>query len=146
MTRISRIALVGFSAEQMFGLVNDVAKYPEFLPGCQAVFIHSCDEQHMQAELSIRKSVFQHRFTTRNTLHAPSRIDMQLVDGPFKQLSGGWRFNPLDENACEVQLDLQFAFKNPMMAMAMNKIFSELCVQMMDAFIERAEVIYECSI
>lgn len=84
MASIERSALVSFSCQQMFDLVNDIEAYPEFVPGCVGATILEQSADHKVAKLNISKAGIGKSFTTRNTLHAPERIDMELVDGPFK--------------------------------------------------------------
>ncbi len=99
MKQVSRSALVSFSAEQMFDLVNDVAKYPEFLPGCSGSKVIESSENAMVASVDVSKAGISKTFTTSNELVSGSAILMKLVDGPFKTLQGGWHFTPLDEHA-----------------------------------------------
>ena len=77
-----------------------------------------------------------------NALEPARRIDMQLVDGPFKKLSGGWTFSPLSEEACKIELSLDFEFSNRFTEMAFGKIFSGLATSMVNAFTERARSVY----
>ncbi|MEF1219093.1 SRPBCC family protein, partial [Photobacterium damselae] len=95
MPQISRSALVPFSAQQMFELVNDVASYPAFLPGCAGTKIIESSEQYMMAAVDVSKAGIRKTFVTRNQLVEARAIEMQLVDGPFKKLVGGWTFTEL---------------------------------------------------
>lgn len=142
MPSIQRSALVAYSAQAMFDLVNDVASYPEFLPGCTDSKVLEQHDNEMKASLLVSKAGVKQWFTTRNTLHAPSRIDMQLVDGPFKHLKGGWTFSALSESACKIELDLDFEFSNKITQFAFGKIFSGLATSMVNAFTERAKQVY----
>lgn len=139
MAKVNKSALVPYSAKTMFDLVNDVASYPEFIPGCVATHIRSVDDAHMQASLDISKAGIKHTFTTNNILTAPSRIAMTLADGPFKSLSGGWIFTELDEHACKIELNLEFEFTSRLVELAFGKIFHSLANSMVDAFIQRAK-------
>lgn len=142
MPQIERSALVFYSAQQMFDLVNSVPDYPQFLPGCSAATIVSQSEQEMVAKLQVSKAGIGQSFTTRNTLVPYQRIDMQLVDGPFKHLRGGWQFQPLNEQACKVVLQLEFEFSNRFVQFAFGKVFQELTAAMVNAFTERAKQVY----
>jgi ribosome-associated toxin RatA of RatAB toxin-antitoxin module len=139
MATVNKSALVPYSAQTMFDLVNDVMAYPDFIPGCVATRINSVDDTHMQASLDISKAGIKHTFTTNNTLVAPSRIDMSLADGPFKSLGGGWIFTELDEHACKIELHLEFEFTSRIIELAFGKIFHSLANSMVDAFIQRAK-------
>lgn len=139
MAEINKSALVPYSAKTMYDLVNDVNAYPEFLPGCVGTEVHSVDDTHMKASMHIAKAGISHTFTTLNTLETNRTIHMQLADGPFKSLSGGWTFTELDEQACKVELNLAFEFKSKLIAMAFGKIFTQLANAMVSAFIARAK-------
>src|SRR5471030_1231319 len=110
MPQISRSALVPFSVEQMYNLVNDVDAYPQFLPGCTGSRILEQSPESMIAAVDVSKAGISKTFTTRNTLINNQRIDMQLVDGPFRKLTGGWNFIALSPEACKVELNLDFEF------------------------------------
>lgn len=142
MPQIERSALVFYSAQQMFDLVNAVPDYPQFLPGCSSARIISQSGSEMVASLQVSKAGIGHTFTTRNTLLPYQRIGMQLVDGPFKQLQGGWEFQPLNDSACKVILKLEFEFSSKLVQFAFGKIFSELAASMVNAFTQRAKQVY----
>ncbi|CAM3030286.1 type II toxin-antitoxin system RatA family toxin [Vibrio rarus] len=142
MPQVTRSALVSFSAEQMFNLVNDVARYPEFLPGCSGSKVHKVDETSMLASVDVAKAGIKKTFTTNNVLRVGRAIEMNLVDGPFKRLQGGWFFTPLDECACKVELKLEFEFSSRMIEMAFGKVFNELTSNMINAFTQRAKQVY----
>lgn len=144
MPQVTRSALVSFSAEQMFHLVNDVARYPEFLPGCSGSKVLGADETSMTASVDVSKAGISKTFTTQNVLHLGRAIEMSLVDGPFKHLKGGWFFTPLDEQACKVELKLEFEFSSKMIEMAFGKVFNELTSNMVSAFTTRAKQVYPC--
>jgi len=139
---ISRSALVAFSAQQMFDLVDDIASYHQFVPYCQSSEELERDEQQVTATLMVAKSGIAKSFTTCNRLNPPNQIDLQLVDGPFSHLSGHWRFLPLADKACKIELDLQFEFANRLTSFAFSKIFNKLILSMITAFTERAEKVY----
>ncbi|MCW8108191.1 type II toxin-antitoxin system RatA family toxin [Alteromonas ponticola] len=142
MPSIQRSALVAYSAEAMFELVNDVESYPQFLPGCADSKVLDADEDKMRASLLVTKAGVKQWFTTHNILHPAKRIEMTLVDGPFKQLQGGWTFSALSESACKIELNLEFEFSNKLAEMAFGKVFSSLATSMVNAFIERARRVY----
>ena len=123
MPQISRSALVPFSAEQMYQLVNDVHSYPDFLPGCTGSRVLNATSNEMTAAVDVAKAGISKTFTTRNTLLDNQSINMQLVDGPFRKLMGGWQFTPLSEEACKVELHLDFEFTNKLIELAFGKVF-----------------------
>ncbi|WP_333797360.1 type II toxin-antitoxin system RatA family toxin [Rheinheimera sp.] len=142
MPQIERSALVFYSCQQMFELVTDVPSYPQFLPGCSAAQVLSFDGNIQTASLQVSKAGISKSFTTRNTLVPYSRLDMQLVDGPFKFLRGGWQFIPLSDEACKVVLALEFEFSSKLVEFAFGKIFNELTMAMVQAFTQRAKQVY----
>ncbi|ADT87851.1 ubiquinone-binding protein [Vibrio sp. Vb2880] len=142
MKQVSRSALVSFSADQMFHLVNDVARYPEFLPGCSGSRVIEASNDKMVASVDVSKAGISKTFTTSNELNHGESIIMNLVDGPFRTLRGGWYFTPLDEQACKVELKLEFEFSSKMIEMAFGKVFNELTGNMVNAFTKRAKQVY----
>ncbi|MGO2319580.1 MAG: SRPBCC family protein, partial [Vibrio toranzoniae] len=135
-------ALVSFSADQMFSLVNDVARYPEFLPGCSGSRVIESSDSVMVASVDVSKAGISKTFTTSNRMANGAEILMELVDGPFKKLEGGWYFTPLDDQACKVELKLEFEFSSRMIEMAFGKVFNELTSNMVSAFTQRAKQVY----
>ncbi|WP_029687049.1 type II toxin-antitoxin system RatA family toxin [Tatumella saanichensis] len=142
MAQISRSALVPFSAEKMYQLVNDVDAYSKFLPGCTGSRIVESSENQMTASVDVSKAGISKTFTTRNTLTNNQRIHMQLVEGPFRKLSGGWQFVALGDDACKVELSLDFEFTNMLVEMAFGRVFKELANNMVQAFTTRAREVY----
>ncbi|MEZ8018736.1 SRPBCC family protein [Vibrio splendidus] len=142
MPKVTRSALVSFSADQMFSLVNDVARYHEFLPGCSGSRVIESSDSTMVASVDVSKAGISKTFTTSNRLADGAEILMELVDGPFKKLQGGWYFTPLDEQACKVELKLEFEFSSRMIEMAFGKIFNDLTSNMVSAFTQRAKQVY----
>lgn len=140
--QIDKTALVMHSAERMFHLVNDIARYPEFLPWCAGAEIHDRNEEQITASLDVAKGGIRHRLTTRNQLYHPETIEMSLVDGPFRDLTGRWHFRPLDDNACKVILTLEFEFSGSLSRMTFGPVFSQAANTMVDAFCRRADMVY----
>jgi ribosome-associated toxin RatA of RatAB toxin-antitoxin module len=142
MAEVSRSALLMYSADEMYQLVNDVKSYPEFLPGCVDAKILNHIDDVMSASVVVSKAGIKQEFTTENKLLDGRSIAMNLVDGPFKHLSGGWKFLPLDDQACKVSLDLKFEFSSKLVEVAFGRIFNELVGSMVKSFSERAKIIY----
>ena len=142
MPRITRSALVMFSAEQMFRLVNDVHAYPEFLPGCVGSRVHETGDDYLTAWVDVGKAGFAKTFAFRNLLEANRQIKMELVEGPFSKLAGWWTFTPLDVDACKVEFDLDFEFTSKLIELAFGQIFRDLVSSMVLAFSNRAKVVY----
>ena len=142
MNRVQRTALVMHSDQTMFDLVNDVASYPQFMQGCQTAEVFEHTEQQMVARLDLKKGGVRTSFMTRNRLQAPSEIEMNLEDGPFKSLKGVWRFKSLTPQACKVSLDLEFEFNNMAVGLAASKLFSSMANELVDSLCRRADQIY----
>ncbi|WP_312775420.1 type II toxin-antitoxin system RatA family toxin [Atlantibacter hermannii] len=145
MPQISRTALVPYSAEQMYQLVNDVKSYPEFLPGCVGSRVLESSTTQMTAAVEVSKAGISKTFTTRNTLVNNQSILMHLVDGPFKRLMGGWKFTPLTPEACRIEFQLDFEFTSKLIELAFGRVFKELAGSMVQAFTARAKEVYSAS-
>jgi ribosome-associated toxin RatA of RatAB toxin-antitoxin module len=142
MAQISRSALVMFNCQQMFDLVNDISAYPAFIPNCADAKCTVINPNELEGSLLIKKAGIQKWFTTRNILTADNKIELTLVDGPFKFLTGYWQFTALDIDACKVELHLEFEFSSKMIEMAFGKLFNQVAISMINAFTQRAKVIY----
>ena len=143
MSHIKRSALVHYSPAEMYQLVNDVASYASFLPWCRSSEVKSESATEMIASVEIAKGVLNKTFTTHNLLKKNHRIELQLVDGPFKNLSGYWQFDTLrTENACKVNLELNFEFDSAMMSIAAKPIFTQIANSLVDSFCKRAVDVY----
>jgi len=143
MTTISKSALVSYSPEQMFRLVDDIEAYSDFLPWCGKATELSRDDNNVEASLLISHSGLNKEFTTRNKNTSGKKIEMHLVNGPFKNLDGIWLFEPLGETACKVSLNLEFEFSSKIIGVTLGPVFSKIANNLVDAFIKRAETVYE---
>jgi ribosome-associated toxin RatA of RatAB toxin-antitoxin module len=139
---VERSAIVTFTAAQMFALVNDVSRYPEFLPWCTGARVEELSATERLAAIKVARGVLRTEFTTRNTLNENTQILMHLVDGPFKTLTGEWRFGAIGEHGSRVSFRLEFEFKNRLTAAALSGAFEALCSTIVDAFVVRAQKIY----
>jgi ribosome-associated toxin RatA of RatAB toxin-antitoxin module len=142
MHHISKSAIVPYSSEKMFNLVNDIANYPLFLNWCCASEIISQTDDEIIASVTVNQSVFKQSFTTINTLEKDKKIYMKLKEGPFKELLGTWVFTQFDENASKVELDLSFSFSNKLVDLSLSPIFSHIASSQLDAFVQRARQVY----
>ncbi|MFC4727593.1 type II toxin-antitoxin system RatA family toxin [Coralloluteibacterium thermophilus] len=139
MTHVHRHALVRHSAERMYALVNDVAAYPARFAWCESADILEQSPEHMVARLGVRLGALRTAFTTRNTLSEPLRIRLELVDGPFRSLTGLWEFHALDEDACKVSLTMDFEASNRLIGSALSLGFKTLADRMVDDFRRAAD-------
>ncbi len=145
MKNIHKSVLIWFSPEEMFRLVTDVDAYPQFLPWCDHARVLETTDQGMTAEVGIKMAGLKQSFTTRNT-HVPGReVQMELIDGPFSNLSGGWTFSPVGDGtqrACKVELNLHYGFSNAALSAVVGPVFDKIASSLVDAFIKRAEQVY----
>ena len=142
MTTISKNALVSYSPEQMFKLIDDIEAYSDFLPWCAKATEISRDEKNVEASILISHSGLNKEFTTQNKNTAYEKIEMHLVNGPFKNLDGVWLFEPLGETACKISLNLEFEFSSKIITISLGPVFSKIANSLVDAFIKRADSVY----
>ena len=145
MKKLSRSALVPYSAQQMFDLVNDVPAYPEFLPWCEEAQVLERAEQSVVACMVLHLGSIRRRVTTRNLLDPPRRIELQLVEGPFRHFNGCWEFTDLpagDSPGSEVRLQLSFAVNSRVLDLTIGPILSRIADNLVHRFCERARQAY----
>ncbi len=142
MHHIDKNAIVPYSCQQMYQLVNQIDAYPQFLNWCSDSSILKQTNTQIIASIKINKGVFNQSFTTVNTLTLNERIIMQLQNGPFNHLHGVWLFTHLNDNACKVALTLEFNFTTKIVDKAISPIFTTIANTQLDAFIARAKKIY----
>jgi len=135
-----------YSAQQMYDLVADVGKYPQFLPWTAAARIKSTtdkgDHTVMDADLIISFKVFRERFTSRVMLWpTPMKIDTEYLDGPFKYMKSNWAFHDVD-GGCEVDFFVDFEFKNAILQKIIGVVFNEAMQRVVKAFEKRAQALY----
>jgi ribosome-associated toxin RatA of RatAB toxin-antitoxin module len=141
MRQIHRSVLVAASPERMFELINDVERYPEFVPGCAAAQVLERGADSLRARLTVGSGALRTSFVTRNRLQAPHSIDMELDEGPLRSLTGKWRLTPVvagDMTGCRVDLDLAFEVQGGLMGLAMGPAIERLAGSLVDAFVARA--------
>jgi ribosome-associated toxin RatA of RatAB toxin-antitoxin module len=145
MKTIHKSVLLTHSAPEMFALVTDVARYPEFLPWCDQSQIVESSTNGMVAKVGMSISGIRQSFTTRNLHERDSSVHMQLVDGPFSKLEGSWVFTPLGDShmrACKVEFRLSYDFSSSTLAALVGPVFDKIAGSLVDAFVKRADAIY----
>jgi ribosome-associated toxin RatA of RatAB toxin-antitoxin module len=140
--KIQRSALVTFSAMDMYKLVEDVPFYPRFLSWCTSTLVHEKDDDFQKASLTVLVAGIRQSFTTINTLVSGQRIEMKLLEGPFKNLQGEWRFIQLGEEGCKISLELDFEMSDGPMARLFGKGFGKIADRLVEDFCKRAEKVY----
>jgi len=131
-----------YSAEQMFDLVADVARYPEFLPWIVATRVRSDDGHEMVADMLVGFKALREKFTSRVIKDRPNRIEVIYIDGPMRDLDNVWHFRPADDGGCEIDFCVDFTFKNKMFEMLAGSYFDRAFHKMVAAFEERAKALY----
>lgn len=142
MAVVHKTVLLGYSAEQMFALVDRVEDYPQFLPWCGGVDVKERSDNKLIATLKINFHGVRQSFTTENTNNPPHAMTMQLLEGPFKHLHGTWNFKPLREDACRIDFDLQYEFSNKLIEGVIGPVFNMIATSFVDSFSKRAEQVY----
>ena len=143
MAQVQKTVLINHSASRMYALVDDVKKYPEFLPWCGGVDLIKRDELSTIATLHIAYHGLHQKFTTENHKTHPNLMEIKLKDGPFKHLEGVWRFIELNEQACKIEFMLNYEFTNVFLEKIIAPVFSHIANTFVDGFVARANVIYE---
>lgn len=145
MRKIHETRRLPWSAAQMFDLVADVARYPEFLPWVVATRIRSDDGTEMVADMLIGFKALREKFTSRVHKERPERLRVQYVDGPLRDLDNHWIFTPDGDGGCEIEFCVEFAFKNRMFEMLAGQYIDRAFRKMVEAFEERAAALYGSS-
>lgn len=127
----------------MFELVNNTEQYPEFVPWCSNSEEKIFSENKKQATLYFSRGAIKTSFTTENDLMTNEKIVLQLVDGPFSELQGEWRFVDIGEAGSKVELDVEFELSNRMLKLALESFFTQVCDRLVNAFVQRANQIYQ---
>lgn len=141
-TQIKRNALLPYTAKEMFELVDDIEAYSSFLPWCSASHIIRREGNEVEATLELTWSGMHKSFTTKNSLTPYERIDINLVQGPFKHLEGIWTFVPMGERGCKVNLELDFELTGHFLDKIFQPIFSHIANSLVDLFTKRAVEVY----
>lgn len=142
MRKVSRSALVPYSAAQMFELVKDVESYPDFLPWCNDAEVHIRGDDFIEASLELHRGRISKRFRTRNVFRRDEYLGIELVGGPFRHMSGGWTFHQLGEAGSKVVLELDFEFESKATDVIFGRFFEHTCNTLVDSFTKRAAKIY----
>jgi ribosome-associated toxin RatA of RatAB toxin-antitoxin module len=151
MRQVRREALVRHTPAEMYALVNDVARYPEFVPGCRAVHILESSPTAIAATLELARAGASFSLTTRNTMVPGERIDMVFADGPLKHFDGRWQFVPIRAaqdgpdgavRGCRIELAVNFAFANAALDLVLGPFFEATWNAIVDAFVRRARELY----
>ncbi len=157
MKHVRKSVLLWYSPAEMYRLVTDVARYPEFLPWCDSASVLQEHADGVTAQVSLAYLGVRHAFTTRNVHLADTSVQLALVDGPFSALQGLWLFRPLGakatkanataaattpQTACKVEFDLRYAFASPALQAVVSPVFDKVANTLVESFVKRAEQVY----
>lgn len=142
MNNISRSALVGYSAGQIYALVEDIESYPRFLPWCRASRVMGREGDVTTAELSVGLKGINQSFTTRNLNRPGTSIELELLSGPFRQFRANWRFHELGPAASKIEYSMSYELAGGVLGRVVGPLFEHIANSMVEAFIQRAEAVY----
>jgi ribosome-associated toxin RatA of RatAB toxin-antitoxin module len=142
MALVEKSVLVGFSAERMCRLVDDVERYPDFLPWCGATQVELREAGLTRASILIDYHGIKQSFKTENRTRPPELVEIRLVSGPFRQLDGLWRFTALAPDACKIEFCLRYEFANRLLEKLVGPVFKHIASTLLEAFLQRAECLY----
>ncbi len=142
MALVHKSVLLHYSAEQMFALVDRVEDYPAFLPWCGGVEVQQRAADKLVAAIQINYHGVKQSFTTENSNTPPTRMQMRLVEGPFRHLDGTWQFTALRADACKIEFELHYEFSSKILEKLIGPVFSKIADSFVDSFCKRAEVVY----
>lgn len=145
MPGIREVQALPYSVEQMFDLVADVARYPEFLPWVVATRVKTDSETEMVADMLVGFGAIREKFTSRVTKDRPNLLTVHYVDGPLRDLDNRWAFRPLDTGSCEIDFCVEFSFKNKIFEALAGQYFDRAFRRMVAAFEQRASELYGAS-
>ena len=133
---------VPYTNEQMFDIVADIEKYPDFLPWCLGSRIRESEKNILLADMLIGYKLFREKFTSKVTLSFPSKIEAVYSDGPFKYLINRWEFIEEDDGACTIDFFVDFEFRSKLMQKLIGVLFNDAVKIMVKSFEDRAKNIY----
>lgn len=147
MPSFETIRAVPYSPQQMYALIADVERYPEFLPMCEALTVRSSRERDgvtvLVADMSVGYKAIRETFTSQVVLKpAENAIDTKYLDGPFKHLDNRWRFLPRADGGCDVSFFIDYAFRSRVLGALMGSVFDRAFRMFAEAFERRADAIY----
>jgi ribosome-associated toxin RatA of RatAB toxin-antitoxin module len=142
MRDVRRSALLPYAADEVYGLVADVERYPEFLPWCTGARILAQEGEIVTVTLGLSSGIARASFTTRNRLDPGRAVTMSLVDGPFDHLEGRWDFTPIQSAGTRADLQVRFATHGVIGALALGPAFEGICNHLVDAFARRARQVF----
>jgi len=138
MITIKKHALVFHSREKMFGLVDQVEDYPNFLPWCDKTKVIERTEKITKATILINYHNVKQSFTTENVKIFPTKMNINLIDGPFKLLKGEWNFTQIEKDTCKIEFELHYEFSNYLLDKLISPVFNMIANTFIDNFVAKA--------
>jgi ribosome-associated toxin RatA of RatAB toxin-antitoxin module len=143
MKHVKKSVLLWYSPHEMYELVTAVPDYPKFLPWCERAEVLERHPGGMTARMHLHYAGVRHAFTTRNSHVEDSEVVIALVDGPFSELDGTWRFVRLGTgSACKIEFDMRYAFSGRTLEAIVSPVFDRIANTFVDSFVKRAEQVY----
>ena len=142
MNEINRSALLPYSSQHVYQLINDIEAYPGYMDGCVGAQVIAVDEDFMEARLDLSRGGINYSFITRNRLVPGTSVTMQLVEGPFSHFEGRWQLVALSDSACKVSLSLRFALDSKVLGAAARLMFNSMADNLVNAMVARAKKVY----
>jgi ribosome-associated toxin RatA of RatAB toxin-antitoxin module len=142
MAVVEKSVLIERTAVQMFELVDRVEDYPKFLPWCGGTELLERTDSKTAARIHISYHGLKAHFATENTKEIPRQMNIQLREGPFRSMDGGWRFTPLGDTACKVEFRLQYEFSSKILERALGPVFHHIANTFVESFVKRAQQVY----
>ena len=140
--QVTKTVIIPYTVEQMYALVSDIELYPNYLPWCPKTIIKDQTATNIVASVYIEYLKVKTHFTTQNTNIPNERINMHLVDGPFKELVGTWIFIPLGTEGCKIEFNLQYKFSNILIEKLIGPVFEYVSKNIVDCFVKQAKIQY----
>jgi ribosome-associated toxin RatA of RatAB toxin-antitoxin module len=142
MALVEKSVLIERTPAQMFGLVDRVEDYPQFLPWCGGTELHERTATRTAATLRISYHGIKSQFSTENIKEEPHLMEIRLTDGPFAHMDGRWRFTPLGETACKVEFRLHYEFSSHLLEKVLGPVFNHIADTFVESFVKRAQKVY----
>ena len=134
---------LNYSDKQMFDLIIDVEKYPEFLPWCKSTNIYDKGANIFYSDMEIGFNLIKEKFTSRVTTLHSKKIHSEAISGPFNKMNNIWEIENISHNKCRITLNIEFDFKSFLLRNIMGKLFEASAIKMIDAFENRANYLYK---
>ena len=138
MKRIYKEEDINLEIPIIFDLINNVEKYPDFLPWCTKTEVEHESENIINGKIFISKSLIKWNFSTKNIIEKNKSINLSLIDGPFEELKGKWSFSFIDKNNTKVSLEINYKFKNTLIELSIEPIFTSIMNSILQSFVSQA--------